>query len=79
MDEQRMGTGTGVGTETRAVAEMRRGTRMGMGTETRTGSGRAEGRRRSARNRTKVVDAMWETGETWVEREKHVGKRELVQ
>ena len=37
-------------------------------TGTRTGLGRAEERRRSARNRTGVVDAMWETGETWVER-----------
>ena len=58
VDEHRMGTGTGAGTETRAVAE------MGMG----TGSGRAEERRRSARDRTRLVDAMWETGETWVER-----------
>ena len=32
------------------------GTRMGMGT--RTGSGRAEERRRSARNRTRTVDAI---------------------
>ena len=37
---------------------------------TRTGSGRAEERRRSARNLTRVVDALWETGETWVERGK---------
>ena len=34
-------------------------------TRTRTGSGTAEERRRSARNRTIVVDGMWETGETW--------------
>ena len=33
---------------------------------TRTGSGRAEERRRSARNRTGVVDAMRKTGETWL-------------
>ena len=37
MDEHRMETGTGAGTETRAVAE--------MGTGTRIGSGRAEERR----------------------------------
>ena len=63
-----MRTGTRAGTETRAVAEMGTGTRMG--TETRTGSGRAEERRKSATNRTRDVDAMWETGETWLEREK---------
>ena len=59
------------GTETRAVAEMVTGTRIG--------SGRAEERRRSARNRTRLVDAMWETGETWVERGKNVDKKGLVQ
>ena len=38
---------------------------MGTGariTGTRIGSGRAEERRKSARNRKIVVDAMWETG-----------------
>ena len=49
-----------MGTETRTLAEM--GTRTRMGTGTRIASGRAEERRRSARNRTKVVDAMWERG-----------------
>ena len=72
-----MGTGTGAGTETRAVAEMGTGTRI-TGTGTRTGSGRAEERRRSARNRTRVVDAIWETWETWEEKEKH-DKKGLVQ
>ena len=62
MDKHRMGTGTGAGTETRAVAEMGTGTRIGAGT--RTGSGRVEERRRSAKKRTRGVDAMWETGET---------------
>ena len=49
-----MGTGTGSGTETRAVAEMGKGagTRMGK----TTGSERAEERRRSARNRTVAVN-----------------------
>ena len=67
-----MGTGTGAGTETRAIVEMGMGTRLGTGTGTRIGSRRADERRRSARNRTRLVDAMWETGETWVERGKNV-------
>ena len=70
MDKHRMETGTGAGTETRAAAEMVTGTRMGMGTGTRTGTGRVEERLKNARNRTRVVDAKWETGETWVERGK---------
>ena len=49
------------------------GTRIRTGTGTRTGSGRAE-RRRIARNRTRDVDAMWETGDIWVERENNVDK-----
>ena len=53
-----MGTRRGAGSERRAVAEMG------------AGSGRMEERRRSARNRTRNVDTMWETGNTWVEREK---------
>ena len=75
VDEHRMGTGTGAGTETRAVAEVGMWTRVG----TRTGSGRAEERRRSARSRSRGVDAICETGETWVEREKHVKKKGLDQ
>ena len=58
VDEDRMGTRTGEGTETGAVAEMGTGTRMRTGTGTRTGSGRAKEMRRSARNRTSVVDAV---------------------
>ena len=50
-----------------------------MGTEIRIGLGRAEKRRRSARNRTRVVEAMWETEETWVEGGKNVEKKGLVQ
>ena len=50
---------------------------MGMGTKKRTGLWRAKERRRSARNRTRVVDAMWETGEAWVERGKHVDKKRV--
>ena len=74
-----MGTGTGAGTVTRAVAEMGTGTKMEMGTGTRMGSERAEERQKSARNHTRVVDAMWETGETWVERGKNVDEKGLVQ
>ena len=43
---------------------------MRTGKETRTGLCRAEEKRRSARNRTRGVDTMWETDETWVERRK---------
>ena len=67
VDEHEMGTGT----ETIAVAK--------TGTGTRTGLGRAEERLRSGRNCARVADAMWETGETWVEREKKVDKKVLVQ
>ena len=52
---------------------------MGTGTGTMIGSGRAEERRRSARNHTRVVDAMWGTGATWVERGNIVEKKGLVQ
>ena len=72
VDEHRMGTGT----EARTVAEMGTGTRI---TGTRIGSERAEERRRSARNRKILVDAMWEAGKTWVERGKNVEKKGLVQ
>ena len=73
-----MGTGTGTGTEARTVAEMGTGTTI---TEpgTRIGSGRAEEMRKSAKNRKIVVDAVRETGETRVEREKNVEKKGLVQ
>ena len=74
-----MGTGMEAGTETRAIAEMGKETRMGTGTGTRTGSWRAEERRRSASNRIRVVDAVWETAETWVERGKNVDKKDLAQ
>ena len=68
-----MGTGTGTGTEARTVAEMGTGTAI-TGTGTKIGSGRAEGRRKSARNRKIVADAVRETGETRVEREKKCRK-----
>ena len=64
------------GPKTRAIVEMGMGTRMGTGT--RIGSGRAEERRRSARNRTRLVNAMWETGKTWVERGENLDNKEMV-
>ena len=67
----------GTGTETRAIVEMGMGTRMGTGT--RIESGRAEERRGIVRNRPRLLDAMWETGETWVERGNNVEKKGLVQ
>ena len=73
-----MGTGTGTGTETRTVAEIGTGTTI-TGTGTRIGSRRAEERRKSTRKRKIVVDAVRETGETRVEREKNVEKKGLVQ
>ena len=66
VDEHRLGTGTGTGTEARTVAEMGTGTTITI-TGTRIGSRRAEERRKSARNRKIVVDAVRETGETRVE------------
>ena len=39
-------------------------------TGSRTGLGRADGRRKSARNRKIAVDAVRETGGTWVEKTK---------
>ena len=74
--EHRMGTGTGTGTRVRTVAEM--GTETTI-TGTRIGLGRAEGRRKSARNRKIAEDAARETGETWIESEKNVEKKGLVQ
>ena len=75
------GTGTGVGTRRRTPDG--NGNGDGDGSEdcsgdgngdddngTRTGLGRAEGRQKSARNRKMVVDAVRETGEIRVEREK---------
>ena len=78
VDEHRVRTGTGTGTEGRTVEEMGAGTRI-IGTGTRIGLGRAEERRKSARNRKTVVDAMRETRETWMERGKNVENKGLVQ
>ena len=76
VDEHQTGTGTGTGTEARTVAEMGAGTTI---TGTRIGLGRAEGRRKRARNRKIAVDAVREMGETRVESETKVEKKGLVQ
>ena len=60
----------------RTVAEMGTGTKI---TGTRIGLGRAEGGQKSARNLQIAVDAVRETGETWVESEKKIEKKGLVQ
>ena len=59
-ERQEGSNGSGAGTKTKAIGEMVMGTRIGTGTETgtRIGSGRAEERPRSARNRTRTVDAI---------------------
>ena len=41
--------------------------------------GRVDESQNCAEKRTRVVDAMWETGETWVEKGKNVEKKGLVQ
>ena len=72
-------THTHTHTHTRTVAKMGTGTTI-TGTGTRIGSGRAEERRKSARNRKIAVDVVRETGETRrVERDKNVEKKGLVQ
>ena len=63
-------------THTRTVEEMGTGTTI---TGSRIGLGRADGRRKSARNRKIAVDAVRVTGETCVESEKNVEKKGLVQ
>ena len=70
------GNGDGNGSKASTVAEMGTGT-MITETRTRIGSGRAEKRRKSARNRKIVVDAVRETEETWVEREKKCRKERV--
>ena len=60
----------------RTVAEMGTGTKI---TRTRIGLGRAEGGQKSARNLKIAADTVRETGETWVESEKNVEKKGLVQ
>ena len=86
------GTGTGLGTRRRTPDGY--GDGNGDGSEDCSGDGNgdddngneknrigegAEGRRKSARNRKIVVDAVRETGETGVESEKNVEKKGLVQ
>ena len=48
-------------------------------THTHTHTHRAEGGQKSARNLKIAVDAVRETGETWVESGKNIEKKGLVQ
>ena len=86
------GTGTGTGVGTRRRTPDGNGDGNGDRSEdcsgdgngdddngTIIGLGRAEGRRKSARNRKIAVDAARETGQTWGEREKNVENKLLVQ
>ena len=72
--EHKLGTRSRSEAETITVAETGTGTGTGKRTGLRTGFGRAEERGISANNRTIVVDAMWETRETWAQREKRQGR-----
>ena len=61
------------------------GDENGDGSEDSSGDGngkenedRIGERRRSARNRTRVVDAMWETGETWVGGKRETRRKEMI-
>ena len=69
------GSREGAGTGGSSVDEHKIGTGTGAWTETRAVA--AEERKR--KNRTRVVDAMWETGKTWVERGRNVENKGLVQ
>ena len=64
VDKHRKGTGTGAGAKRRSVAEMGTDKTMGTRTATRTGLGSAKKRQRSAGNRIRVIDAMWEMEDT---------------
>ena len=81
-----MGTVTGTGVETRKRTPDGNGdgngdgsensSRDGNGDEDRIGS--VEKRRRSERNRTRVIDAMRDKWETWAERGNNVESKGLV-
>ena len=88
-----MGTVTGTGVETRKRTPDGNGDRNGDGSEnsSRDGNGDEDGngnedrigegrkRRRSERNRTRVIDAMTDKWETWwVERGNNVESKGLV-
>ena len=78
------GTGTGTWVETRGRTQNGNGDGSWDGNESSSGDsnegddangdgnedgiGEGGGKAKNRRNRTRVVDAMWETGETWVER-----------
>ena len=77
LDEHRMGTGTGARTETRAKVEIEMDEDgNGKGNEDRIEEGAGEAKKR--KNRTRVIDAMWETGETWVGEKRGKRRKERV-
>ena len=79
MDEYRIGTRARAETNTRAVTELVTGTRMGVGrNDDRIGEGGGESKKHN-KPRTRGVDAILETGEIWVEREKRVDNKGFVQ
>ena len=65
-----------INTHTHTHMEMGTGTTI-TGLGTRIGSGRAEERRKSAKKRKIFVDAVRETGETRVQREKKCRKERV--
>ena len=64
------GDGSGDGTESNSGDGNRDEDGNGNGNKDMIGEGSAEERRRSARNRTRLVDAMYEIGETGWKEEK---------
>ena len=70
------GTGDGSGDGNETIGGDGNGDKDGNG----DGIGESAGEtKKSKKNNKRVVDAMWETGDTWVEREKNVDKKGLVQ
>ena len=71
------GTGTGTGVESRGRTQDGNEDGSGDGNESssgdgdRDGIGEGGGEAKKLKNCTRVVNATWEAGETWVEREKH--------
>ena len=79
--QDRNGDGSGDGNESSSGYGNEDKDRHGDGNEggNRESEEEAKKRRRSARDHTRVVDRMWETGEIRVESGKYVDKKGLVQ
>ena len=71
-----MGTGTGTGRSEDGSGDGNGDENNGNENDDRIGEGKKEAK--NARNRKIVVNAMPETGETWVERGKSIENRGLV-